>query len=70
VFVSGAKVEHFYALGPTLGAAANVILMSYDGRCCIGVTTDAGAVPDADVFSSCIRAGFDELIEVARGWGP
>jgi WS/DGAT/MGAT family acyltransferase len=70
VYVSGAQVERFYALGPTLGAAANVILMSYDGRCCIGVTTDAAAVPDADVFSSCLRAGFEELIEMAQGWSP
>jgi hypothetical protein len=70
VFVSGARVERFYALGPTLGAAANVILMSYDDRCCIGVTTDAGAVPDADAFSSCLRAGFDEVVEMAREWRP
>jgi diacylglycerol O-acyltransferase / wax synthase len=79
VYVAGAQVEAFYPLGPTIGAAANLTLMSYDGNCCVGVTTDAGAVPDAEVFVTCLREGFDEVLDVAgtgaksavraRSWG-
>jgi diacylglycerol O-acyltransferase / wax synthase len=79
VYVAGARVEGFYPLGPTIGAAANLTLMSYDGNCCIGVTMDAGAVPDPELFVTCLREGFDEVLAVAtdqahagvraRSWG-
>jgi len=66
VFVSGARMERFYAFGPTMGAAANITLMSYRGRCYLGVTTDTGAVPDAAAFTECLVAGFDELIGLVQ----
>ncbi len=62
VFVSGARLEAFYPFGPTIGAAANVTLMSYRGTCHVGVNTDTGAVPDPDVLMACLRASFDELV--------
>lgn len=64
-FVGGARVDGFYAFGPPIGAAANVTLMSYRDRCCIGLTTDLGAVPDHDVFEACMRVGFDEVLALA-----
>ncbi|WP_208029324.1 wax ester/triacylglycerol synthase domain-containing protein [Rhabdothermincola sediminis] len=67
VYVAGARVEGFYACGPTIGSSANITLMSYAGTCCVGVTTDAGAVPDADVFLDCLREGFDEVLALAPG---
>jgi WS/DGAT/MGAT family acyltransferase len=62
VYVAGARVEGFYACGPTIGSSANITLMSYAGTCCVGVTLDAGAVPDPDVFVDCLREGFDEVL--------
>lgn len=62
IFLSGARMERFYAFGPTMGAAANITLMSYRDRCFIGVTTDVGAVPDAAVFTECLVEGFRELV--------
>lgn len=70
VYVGGAEVEGFYALGPTIGSAANVTLMSYAGRCCVGVNTDLGAVPDPDVFLECLRQGFEEVLAVAGEHPP
>lgn len=70
VYVGGARVEGFWPLGPTIGAAANITLMSYAGRCCLGVTTDAGAVPDPEVFAACLREGFDEVLDVAGPHDP
>jgi len=70
VYVGGAKVEAFYPLGPTIGSSANITLMSYDGRCCIGVNTDDGAVPDPEDFLECLRQGFDEVAAVAGDHDP
>jgi len=64
VYVAGAKVEGFYPFGATLGSAANITLMSYDGTCNIGVNTDVGAVPDPEVFAQCLRDGFAEVLAV------
>jgi hypothetical protein len=40
--------------------------MSYRDTCNIGVTTDAGAVPDPDVFVRCLTEGFEEVLALAR----
>jgi hypothetical protein len=43
----------------------NVTLMSYCGTSQVGVTIDTVAVPDPDVLMDCLRAGFDEVLDVA-----
>ncbi len=53
-----------YAFGPTLGASANVTLMSYGDTCCVGVNVDTGAVVDADLFLDCLVEGFEEVLGV------
>jgi diacylglycerol O-acyltransferase len=62
VYVGGARLEAFHVYGATLGSAANVTLMSYDGTCHVGVSTDTGAVPDPDAFLSCLQDGFAEVV--------
>lgn len=62
VYLAGAKVTGFYAFGATLGSAANITLMSYAGTACIGINTDAAAVPDPSVLAHCLRQGFAELL--------
>lgn len=66
VFLGGAKVERFYPFGPTIGASANVTLMSYADTCHVGVTMDHGAVPDPDVFLGCLEEGFEEVLATGR----
>jgi WS/DGAT/MGAT family acyltransferase len=63
-YVAGARVEGFYAFGATLGSAANITLMSYDGMANIGINVDSGAVPDPDVFLDSVREGFAEVVAV------
>ncbi|HVN49868.1 MAG TPA: wax ester/triacylglycerol synthase domain-containing protein [Acidimicrobiales bacterium] len=70
VWLAGARLEGFYAFGPTLGASANVTLMSYGDRCCIGVNVDTGAVSRPDVFVDCLVAGFEEVLDVGGEHGP
>lgn len=63
-YLAGAKVEGFYGFGPTIGAALNVTLMSYQGVCNVGVNMDAGAISDPDLLMQCLREGFDEVLSV------
>jgi diacylglycerol O-acyltransferase / wax synthase len=64
VWIAGAKVVGFYPFGPTIGAAANMTLMSYNGRCGVGVNIDTGAVTDPALFVDCLAAGFAEVLDV------
>ena len=64
VWLAGAQLEGFYAFGPTLGASANITLMSYGDTCCIGVNVDTGAVADPDLFLECLAAGFEEVLGI------
>ncbi len=66
VYVAGSRVESFHAFGPTLGTAVNVTLMSYREICHLGVTTDTGAVDDADHLVRCLDDSFTDLTNLAR----
>ena len=63
-WLAGAELQGFYAFGPTLGASANVTLMSYGDTCCVGVNVDTGAVADPDLFLDCLAEGFEEVLRV------
>jgi hypothetical protein len=62
VFLGGARVERMYPLVATLGAAANITLLSYARRwCSLGIDMDDGAITDPDLFVRCLADGFAEL---------
>ena len=65
VFLGGARVVTQYGFGPTIGAAVNVTLLTYVDICALGIDVDTGAIPDYDVFSECLVAGFDEVLALA-----
>lgn len=65
VYLAGSRVESFHAFGPTIGAAANVTLMSYRDACHLGMTIDTGAIPDPEAFVDHVRDGFDEVLRSA-----
>ena len=63
VWLAGARLDGFYAFGPTLGASANVTLMSYGDTCGVGVNVDTGAVSSPELFLDCLVAGFEEVLD-------
>ena len=63
VYLGHAPVE-WYAFGPTIGAALNATLLSYDRQCYVGVNIDTGAIPDSDVMLACLDDGFREITEL------
>ena len=70
LFLAGAEVTANTAFGPTMGCAANITLMSYTGTCHIAVNLDSAAVPDPEVFLTCLKAGFDEVLALAAPFTP
>lgn len=69
-FLTGAPVVGYVAFGPTTGAACNVTLFSYDGTCFLGCTMDTAAIPDPDVFVTCLREGFEEVLALGGAHHP
>jgi diacylglycerol O-acyltransferase len=51
-----------YGLGPTIGSAVNVTLLTYVDVCTLGIGVDTNATPDHDVFMDSLVAGFDEVL--------
>ncbi len=67
LYLSGVRVDEFFAFGPLTGAALNITLFSYDGSLHLGVTTDTEAVASRELFLRCL----DEAInEVGNDVGP
>ena len=62
LYVAGAELERMYPFAPLSGTAANVALLSHCGTCCIGINTDAVAIPDAPEFAKSVEAGFGEVL--------
>lgn len=62
IYLAGAQITHLYPFGPLPGCAAMITLVSHNGTCCIGVNADPAAITDGDLFMTCLRAGFDEVL--------
>lgn len=65
LFMFGCRMRNLLPQVPLLaGMGIAVGLMSYDGKVCWGITSDAQIVPDIDKFGDAIEASFDELYGV------
>ena len=55
------------AFGPTIGAAVNLSLLSYDGTCCVGISIDTAAVPDPELLIELPPRGIRGSARAGRG---
>jgi diacylglycerol O-acyltransferase / wax synthase len=62
LYVAGAELERLYPFGPLSGTAANVTLLSHCDTCCVGINTDAVAIPDTPEFAKSVEGGFSEVL--------
>ena len=69
VYLGGARLLGYFPFGPTIGAAFNATLLSYDGTCCIGLTIDTAAVPDVPLLLRCLGEGFAEVLDLGGEHG-
>jgi diacylglycerol O-acyltransferase / wax synthase len=66
LYLAGAKIERFVALGPPAGAALNITAFSYDGALQLGVTTDAEGITDRAAFLECLDAAIADVVGSPR----
>lgn len=66
VYIAGAKLIATYPMGPLVGVAANITLVSYDGNLDIGVNTDAAAIDDPARFARLIGQSGRALAKLKR----
>src|SRR5215471_95781 len=65
VYVAGSRITHMYPFGPLPGCAVMITLISYAGDCCIGINSDTLAVTEPGWLAEDLRAGLDEVVELA-----
>ena len=59
MYLAGARMVAAFPLVATIGAAVNVTMVTYDGRACIGISTDDRSVPQHAELIEDIRWGFE-----------
>ena len=65
VYLAGARMESQFPFGPLAGAALNITLLSYQNDLNIGISSDPAAVSDPDLLMECLRAGFDDILDLS-----
>ncbi|HEV7575223.1 MAG TPA: wax ester/triacylglycerol synthase domain-containing protein [Caldimonas sp.] len=66
VFLAGAEVTHYWPFAPTPGCGMMIAMLSHNGRCCIGMNSDAAAVTEPELLVACLREGLDEVIALGQ----
>ncbi|MDQ3947216.1 MAG: WS/DGAT domain-containing protein [Actinomycetota bacterium] len=63
-FLAGARVLASWPLGPRLGCAANLTLLTCGERLNLGINLDPVAVGDSKAFMECLEDSFAALLDV------
>lgn len=66
VYMAGAEITHFWPFAPVPGCGMMIVMMSHNGRCCIGINSDRAAVTEPELLIECLRAGLDEIIALGK----
>lgn len=61
LYLAGAQILENYPVGPLLGVAYNLTLLSYSGSLDMGVNIDTQAVTDPALLRRCLEQAFAEL---------
>ena len=62
VYMAGAEITQFWPFAPVPGCGMMIVMMSHNGRCCIGINSDRAAVTEPELLIECLRAGLDEIV--------
>jgi WS/DGAT/MGAT family acyltransferase len=62
LFLAGAQVLENYPVGPLMGVAYNLTLLSYDHSLDMGVNIDTEAVTEPDLLRRCLERAFKDLL--------
>jgi len=61
LYLAGARMLENYPVGPLMGVAYNLTLLSYDHSLDMGVNIDTDAVTEPDVLQRCLEKAFVDL---------
>ena len=61
MYVCGAQLLENYPIGPLLGVAFNLTLLSYNGSLDMGLNFDAAAVAEPERLAKLIESAFTDL---------
>jgi WS/DGAT/MGAT family acyltransferase len=66
LYIAGARIEGMYPVGPRPGVAAMITMITYNGRCCIGLNVDRDTFPDTQELERCMTTGFAEVQRIGE----
>jgi hypothetical protein len=68
-FLAGARVLGSWPLGPRVGCAVNLTLLTWGDRLDLGINLDPAAVGDPEAFMECLRDSFAALLDAGQPSG-
>mgnify|MGYP003146481344 FL=1 len=66
VYMAGAEITHIYPFAPVPGCGMMIVLLTHNGRCCIGVNSDRAAVSEPELLMECLEKGIAELVNYGK----
>jgi len=66
VYVAGSEVLHQWPFAPAPGCAMMITMLSYNGHCAIGITSDVAAVTEPELLVTCLREGLEEILQLGK----
>lgn len=67
VFISGAKMESNFPMGPLAGSAFNITTISYNGSFGMGVVIDTSAIAHPEVLIAELKSSYAQLLKSSSG---
>jgi WS/DGAT/MGAT family acyltransferase len=67
LFMAGARVLHNYPIGPLIGTAFNLTMLSYDGTLDMGLHLDPAAVAEPKLLRRCLEETIDAVVAIGDG---
>lgn len=65
-YIAGARITRSVPIGPVPGTAMMATMVSFSGRCFVGVHYDTASFTDTGLLAASLQAGFDEVISLGR----
>ncbi|GAA4810336.1 wax ester/triacylglycerol synthase family O-acyltransferase [Tomitella cavernea] len=65
-YIAGARITRSVPIGPLPGVAMMATMVSFAGRCFVGVNYDTASFSDSETLEQALAAGFDEVLAAAR----
>jgi WS/DGAT/MGAT family acyltransferase len=65
LYVAGAASIGNFGFAPRAGAAVNITVISHQDELDVAINSDPAAIPDPELFTSCLQEGFADVRKVA-----